>query len=328
MGKDFMYHLLPFKEDCTALSSGISFIAPCFNEEEAIPIYYKRVSEIVEAMDKNLHFEFIFVDDGSKDKTIEIIKQLQAKDERVHFISFSRNFGKESAMLAGLEASNTEFVTVMDVDLQDQPALIPKMFEYVKSGEVDYAVMNRTTRKGEPIIRSIFAKLYYILLAKITGLSVVSGARDFLMANRKVTQSILSMPEHFRFLKCIYLWVGFKAKWFEVENVPRAVGVSKWTFWKLFAYAVNSFIVFSQKPLLLAYFFSFITFLAGIIWAAYLAINKFVFGIFPNGWQILSVIILIGLSLQFLVLAIFGQYLARVYTETKRRPQYFVKEMK
>ncbi|GMO49390.1 MAG: hypothetical protein Pg6C_11950 [Treponemataceae bacterium] len=230
----------------------LSLVVPCFNEEAAIPLFYAEAIKVLSAIEPENEFEFAFVDDGSKDNTLSVLRHLAVQDSRVHYISFSRNFGKESAILAGLRAARGEYVVTLDADGQDPPALVPLMLEAVSSGECDCVGTRRITRKGEPPVRSFFARRFYALMAKIADIEIVDGARDFRLMNRAYVDAILSMPERGRFSKGIFPWVGFKTKWIEYENIERQAGVTKWSFWKLFLYSLDGIIAFSTKPLALA----------------------------------------------------------------------------
>ena len=230
----------------------ISIIVPCYNEEEAMPIFYKEITKIADKMKKKSEFEFIFVNDGSKDRTLEVARELSAKDKRVRYISFSRNFGKEAGMLAGLEASRGDFVAIMDVDLQDPPALIEEMYDILKKEDYDCVATRRVSRDGEPPVRSFFAELYYKIINKISKTEIVNGARDFRLMTRQMVDSILAVKEYNRFSKGIFSWVGYKTKWLEYKNIERVVGTTKWNFWKLFLYSLESIIAFSTVPLAIA----------------------------------------------------------------------------
>ena len=229
----------------------ISIIVPCYNEEEAMPIFYEEIIKVAHEM-KKVEFEFIFVNDGSKDKTLQVARELSKKDKRVRYVSFSRNFGKEAAMLAGLEAAKGDYVAIMDVDLQDPPALIPDMYNYIKNEHYDCVATRRVTRKGEPKIRSFFARCYYKLINKISKTEIVDGARDFRLMTRQMVDSILELKEYNRFSKGIFSWVGYETKWLEYENVERVAGTTKWSFWKLFGYSLESIVAFSTAPLAIA----------------------------------------------------------------------------
>lgn len=221
----------------------LSLIIPCYNEEESLIFLYKALCDVTKIM-KDQNFEFIFVDDGSTDNTIKVIKEFSIKDERVRYISFSRNFGKEAAMYAGLEASKGDFIAIMDADMQDPPSLLPEMYAYIENGEYDSVATRRITRDGEPLIRSFFARQFYKIINKISNADIVDGARDFRFMSRQVVDAILSLKEYNRFSKGIYGWVGFKTKWIPFKNIERVAGETKWSFWKLFIYSLEGIIAF------------------------------------------------------------------------------------
>jgi len=303
----------------------LSLVTPCFNEEEAIPFFYKNVIETFS--NENLNIEFIFVDDGSKDNTVAILRELAKKDERVHFISFSRNFGKEAAMLAGLEAARGDFIAVMDVDGQDPPALLSEMLPALISGEYDCCATRRVNRTGEPPIRSFFARRFYALMKKITDIEIVDGARDFRLMNRKYLSAILSMNERSRFSKGIFPWVGFRTKWYEYENIERVAGETKWSFWKLFLYSLNGIMAFSSKPLVLASVLGFLLFMVALIFIVFIIVRKIIWSDPVEGWASTICIILLCSGFQLFSIGIVGQYLAKVHTEVKGRPHYIIREM-
>ncbi len=303
----------------------LSIVVPCYNEEEATPIFYKTVHEI-ESQLTTVDLEFVFVDDGSRDGTLSVLRELHAKDERVHYVSFSRNFGKEAGIYAGLEKAKGDYVVIMDVDLQDPPALLPEMVSYLNSGEFECVATRRVDRKGEPPIRSWFARKFYKLMNKISNTDVVDGARDYQMMTRKVVDAILRMGEYNRFSKGIFGWVGFKRKWLEFENVERIAGETKWSFWKLFIYAIDGIMAFSTAPLTLASVFGLIMCITAFIFIVFTIVRKLVFGDQTSGWPSLVCIILLVSGIQMFCLGIQGQYMAKMYLETKKRPIYLVQE--
>ncbi len=303
----------------------LSIVVPCYNEEEATPIFYKTVHEI-ESQLTTVDLEFVFVDDGSRDGTLSVLRELHAKDERVHYVSFSRNFGKEAGIYAGLEKAKGDYVVIMDVDLQDPPALLPEMVGYLDSGEFECVATRRVDRKGEPPIRSWFARKFYKLMNKISNTDVVDGARDYQMMTRKVVDAILRMGEYNRFSKGIFGWVGFKRKWLEFENVERIAGETKWSFWKLFIYAIDGIMAFSTAPLTLASVFGLIMCITAFIFIVFTIVRKLVFGDPTSGWPSLVCIILLVSGIQMFCLGIQGQYMAKMYLETKKRPIYLVQE--
>ena len=294
----------------------LSVIVSCYNEEESIPLFYKEIDKVSNEM-KELNFEFLFVDDGSKDNTLKILKDLNKKDKRVRYVSFSRNFGKEAAMLAGLENSLGDYVTLMDADLQDPPALLPKMYDLIVNEGYDVVGTRRVTRKGEPPIRSFFARMFYKIINKMSKIEMVDGARDYRLMTRQVIDSIISLKEYNRYSKGLFSFVGFKTKWLEYENIERVAGETKWSFWKLFKYAIEGIVAFTTAPL------SFATFIGFII-----CLISFIFIIIDiiNGNNIMAFVLLFVSGVQLLSLGIIGEYLSRTYLETKSRPVYIVKE--
>lgn len=307
----------------------LTVIVPCFNEEEAVPFFYEEMkkTEVIFAKDyPEVEFEYLFIDDGSKDKTKEVIKNLRKDDERVHFVSFSRNFGKEAAIYAGLSKSNGDFVVIMDADLQDPPALLPDMYKAVTAEGYDSAATRRVTRKGEPPIRSFFARCFYKLMSKLSKTEFVDGARDYRIMNRNMVNAILSMSEYNRFTKGIYGWVGFETKWFAYENVERVAGETKWSFWKLFLYSLEGIVGFSTMPLSIATMLGFIFTLMAFILIVFIVIRTSIFGDPTNGWPSLVCIIVLFAGLQLFSIGILGTYLSKTYLETKGRPIYISKE--
>lgn len=298
----------------------LDIVVPCYNEEEMLQIFYKEVSDNL----KNIKWNVIFVNDGSNDNTLEVIKELKNSYDNVKYISFSRNFGKESAIYAGLDYSTEDYVVPMDADLQDPPSLIPKMMEYIK--EYDIVGTRRVTRKGEPFIRSFFARLFYKIANKITKIELVDGARDFRLMKREVVNAILDLKEYNRFSKGIFQWVGFKTKWLEYENIERQKGESSWSFWELFKYSIEGIVSFTTAPLHIAtitgIFFSIIAFLAIIV----IVIKTLLFGEHVEGWPSTVSIILFLSGIQLFAAGIIGEYLAKIYLESKKRPIYIIKE--
>ena len=303
----------------------VSLIIPCYNEEQVLGILYKAMDEVTK-ITPEYDYEFIFVNDGSKDKTLSIIKNFSEKDIRARFISFSRNFGKEAAIYAGLTASKGDLVTIMDADMQDPPSLIPEMINAIINEGYDSAATRRVSRDGEPPVRSFFAKLFYKLINKMSGLTVMDGARDFRMMKRKMVDAIVSMQEYHRFSKGIFDWVGFNTKWLEYKNIERAAGETKWSFFKLFKYALEGIISFTTLPLKFATFFGFFVSLAAFVYLLYTFINFFVGGPQPAGYPSLMVTILFLGGIQLITIGILGEYVARNYMESKKRPVYIIKE--
>ena len=302
-----------------------SVVVPCYNEEETIPIFYKEIQKYIVNIPQ-LEFEFIFVDDGSKDASLQEMKALAAKDKSVKYISFSRNFGKEAGLFAGLEATTGDYIVTMDVDLQDPPYLLEKMYQAVAEEGYDCAATRRTNRKGEARIRSWFAKKFYQIINKISNADIVDGARDYRFMTLQMVDSILSMREYNRFTKGIFGWIGFKTKWIPFENVERSAGTTKWSFWKLTLYALEGIIAFSTTPLwissLLGIFCCFVSLLA----LAFIIIRALMYGDPVAGWpSMISVIIFIG-GLQLFCMGILGMYVSKLYLEAKRRPIYITRE--
>ena len=308
----------------------LSVVVPCYNEEEAVPIFYRETLKAVEVLKGELEIEFCFIDDGSKDGTLKSIKELCEMDNRVHYVSFSRNFGKEAGLYAGLQAASGDYVATMDVDLQDPPSMLPEMYKIIKESvdgeEYDCVATRRVTRKGEPPIRSFFARMFYRLINKMSDTEIVDGARDYRFMSRKMVDAILQDQEYNRFTKGIYSWVGFRTKWLEFENVERSVGETKWSFWKLFLYSIDGILAYSTMPLSIASVLgigfcgvSFIGMLAVII-------RALIFGDPVAGWPSLVTIIVFLGGIQLLCLGIMGLYISKTYLETKRRPIYIVRE--
>ena len=303
----------------------ISIVVPCFNEQEALPFFYKEFKSLTTIMSYE-DFELIFVDDGSTDKTLDTIKDIAKNDTRIKYISFSRNFGKEAAILAGLEHSKGDYVALMDADLQDPPAILPEMYEALTVEGFDSAATRRVTRKGEPPIRSFFARMFYKIMNKISKAELVDGARDYRLMNRRFVDALLSMKEYNRFTKGLFGWVGFKTKWIEFENVERVAGETKWSFWKLLAYAIEGIVAFSTAPLVIATIIGLFFCLLSFAGTAFIVVRKFIFGDPVQGWaSTISVLLSIG-GVQLLCTGILGQYLAKTYLETKHRPVYIVGE--
>lgn len=301
----------------------ISVVVPCYNEEESVGLFYKEMSSVAEKME--YEFEYIFVNDGSKDNTLEILMELSSRDERVKYISFSRNFGKESAIYAGFSKASGDYVVMMDADLQDPPKLLPQMVEYIQQG-YDSVATRRVTRKGEPPIRSFFARMFYKIINKISDVDIVDGTRDYRLMTKQMKDAIVSMKEYNRFSKGIFGWVGFKTKWLEYENVERVAGETKWNFWKLFLYSLEGIVAFSTAPLVLASMFGIIFCLLAFIMILFIVVRTIVFGDPVAGWpSMVCIIFLIG-GIQLLCIGIIGQYLSKTYLETKKRPQYIIKD--
>lgn len=303
----------------------ISIIVPCYNEEEAMPLFYDEICKTASTFDK-VDFEFIFVNDGSRDRTLEVARDLAKKDKRVRYISFSRNFGKEAAMLAGLEYSQGDYVAIMDADLQDPPSMLHDMYDGIKNEGYDCVATRRVNRKGEPPIRSFFAKCYYKLINKISDTEIVDGARDYRLMSRQMVDSILSLKEYNRFSKGIFSWVGYNTKWLEYKNVERVAGTTKWNFWKLFLYSLESIVAFSTVPLAISSIIGIMFFLISMIMIVFIIVRTITFGDPVAGWPSLVCIIFFVSGVQLFGIGVIGQYLSKLYLEVKGRPVYIVKE--
>lgn len=303
----------------------ISIIVPCYNEEEAMPLFYDEICKVASEF-KKVSFEFIFVNDGSRDRTLDIARDLSSKDKRVRYISFSRNFGKEAAILAGLEYSVGDYVAIMDADLQDPPKLLFEMYDGIKNEGYDCVATRRVSRKGEPPIRSFFAKCYYKLINKISKTEIVDGARDYRLMTRQMVDSILSLKEYNRFSKGIFSWVGYETKWLEYKNVERVAGSTKWSFWKLFLYSLESIVAFSTVPLAIASIMGLIFFLVSFIMIIFIIAKTLIIGDPVAGWPSLVCIIFFVSGVQLFGIGVIGQYLSKLYLEVKGRPVYIIKE--
>lgn len=303
----------------------LTLVVPAYNEQDAIPLFYEEALR-VEGELPGVEVEYLFIDDGSRDQTMEVLRQLHAQDPRVHYVSFSRNFGKEAAIYAGLENAKGDYVAILDADLQDPPSLLPEMLHAIQEEGYDCVGSRRVTRKGEPPIRSFFARMFYRIMNKISSADIVDGARDFQLMNRKVVNAILSMGEYNRFSKGIFGWVGFRKKWLEYENIERAAGETKWSFWKLFVYALDGIVAFSTTPLVIASVMGMLFCLVAFIAIIFIIVRTLIFGDPTSGWPSMVCIIMFIAGIQLLCMGILGQYLAKTYLETKRRPLYLVEE--
>ena len=303
----------------------LSVVVPCYNEEDALPYFYEAIRSVSEKMNY-LNFEYIFVNDGSKDKTLEIVKEYAKKDKRVRYVSFSRNFGKEAGIIAGLKASRGDYVTIMDADLQDPPELLEEMYHYIKEEEYDSVATRRATRKGEPVLRSLFANIFYKIINKLSKVKMVPGARDYRLMTRQVVDAVLSLPECTRYSKGIFEFVGFKTKWLSYDNIERVAGKSKWNFWSLFMYAIEGITAFSTAPLLLAALLGTLFCFLAFIFIVIIVIKTCIFGDVVSGWPSIVCIILFMGGIQLLTIGIIGQYLSKDYLEAKNRPMYIIKE--
>ena len=304
----------------------ISVIVPCYNEQEAIPFFYDEIVKISKIMENDAEFEYLFINDGSKDKTINVLRELAKRDERVKYVSFSKNFGKEAAMYAGLEKSSGDYIAVMDVDLQDPPELLVQMFQDLESGEYDCVATRRVSRKGEPPIRSLFAKLFYSMINKISKTEIVDGARDYRLMTRQMVDAILEVKEYNRFSKGIFSWVGFNTKWLEYENVERRAGETKWSFWKLLKYSLDGIVEFSTVPISIASILGLLLCFIAFVLIIVIVVKTLAFGDPVAGYPSLMCVILFVGGVQLFCMGILGKYLSKTYLETKKRPIYLVKE--
>lgn len=305
----------------------ISVVVSCYNEEKALPLFYEEMERVRKKdFEGIVEFEYIFVNDGSKDNTLKIIKELNQKDPKVRYISFSRNFGKEAAMYAGLEAAEGDYVTLMDADLQDPPALLKQMYDAIKNEGYDSVGTRRVTRKGEPPIRSFFARMFYKIINKMFNIEMVDGARDYRLMKRQVVDSIISLKEYNRYSKGLFSFVGFDTKWIEYENVERVAGETKWSFWKLFKYAIEGITAFSTTPLIFSSIVGLIFCLVAFIAIIFIIVKTLVYGDPTAGWPSMACIIVFVSGIQLFTIGIIGQYLSKTYLEVKKRPIYIIKE--
>lgn len=304
----------------------ISIVVPCYNEEETIPIFYEEVNKVAEKLKDKATIEFVFVNDGSKDKTLITLRELAKKDKRVRYISFSRNFGKEAGMLAGLEYTTGDYVTTMDVDLQDPPALLIEMFNTLEEGEYDCVATKSTNRKGYSFLRKTFTKWFYAIISKISSIEMVPGARDFRLMTRQMVDAVISMKEYNRYTKGLFSFVGFETKWIEFEIEDRVAGTTKWNFGKLFSYALEGIVAFSTTPLVFAALVGFIFCLIAFILIIVIIVKTIVWGDPVGGWPSMACIMFLVGGVQLFCTGIIGQYLAKTYLETKHRPVYIIKE--
>ncbi|MDD4850839.1 MAG: glycosyltransferase family 2 protein [Gemmiger sp.] len=306
----------------------ISLVVPCYNEEEALPLFYKEAARVAAQMKAShgAEFEFVFVDDGSKDGTLRVMRALRAQDARVRYVSFSRNFGKEAGIYAGLQAAKGDYVAMLDADLQDPPALLPQMLDALLTGDYDCAATRRTTRAGEPPVRSWFARQFYRIINKMSDTEIVDGARDYRLMTRRMTDAVLNMAEYNRFSKGIFSWVGFDTKWFDYENVERVAGQTKWNFWGLFKYSIEGIVGFSTAPLVFAALMGVIFCLAAFAGIVFVAVRALLFGDPTSGWPSMVCILLFSGGIQLFCVGIVGEYLAKTYLEVKHRPLYITRE--
>ncbi|MBP5773313.1 MAG: glycosyltransferase family 2 protein [Eubacterium sp.] len=303
----------------------ISLVIPCYNEEESLKYLYKELEKVTGEM-PYFDFEYIFVDDGSKDKTLERLKELATYDSKTTYISFSRNFGKEAAMYAGLCNATGDYVAIMDADLQDPPSLLPEMVTYLESGEYDSVATRRVNRKGEPKIRSFFARRFYKLINRWSDADIADGARDFRLMTKDMVQAIIKMGERNRFSKGIFGWIGYKTKWVEFENTERVAGETKWSFWSLFKYSIDGIVNFTNAPLQIASVFGIVFTIVAFIAIIFIMVRKFIWGDPVSGWPSLVCIIVFLSGIQMFCIGIIGQYLSKTYVEVKERPHYIISE--
>ena len=304
----------------------ISLVVPCYNEEATIEIFYHEVLKYEKQMPAQL--EFCFVDDGSEDRTIAILRKLATQDARVHYVSFSRNFGKEAGLYAGLKLATGDYVATMDVDLQDPPYLLPEMYRIVKEEGYDCVATKRSTRKGEPVVRSFFARMFYRIINRMSDTEIVDGARDYRFMSRQMVNAIIEDGEYNRFCKGIFSWVGFNTKWLSYENIERSAGQTKWSFWGLFKYSIEGILAYSTVPLYISSFIGVALFILSIIAFIFIIIKKLVWGDPVQGWASMVCILLFLGGIILLCLGIIGLYVSKIYLETKKRQIYIVKEKK
>ena len=306
----------------------LSVIVPCYNEKEALPFFYKAITKTAAEMQGtwlDLRFEFLFIDDGSSDDTLSVIRRLREKDKRVRYVSFSRNFGKEAGLYAGLKYARGDYAVTMDADMQDPPDLLPDMYRAVTEEGYDSAATRRVTRKGEPPLRSLFARIFYRLINRMSAADIVDGARDYRIMTRRMIDTIVDMREYNRFTKGIYGWIGFDTKWIEFENVERVAGETKWSFWKLFKYALEGIIGFSTVPLSIATWFGILMSAVAFFGIIFIIIKKLIIGDPTSGWSSMVCIMLLIAGIQLFCMGVIGQYLSKTYLETKRRPIFIAK---
>ena len=304
----------------------LSLIIPCYNEQEALHPFMEELSRVLPVLGDGVKAEVLMVNDGSSDNTLEVMRELEKSYECVRYLSFSRNFGKESAMLAGFAAAKGDYVAVMDADLQDPPALLPDMLRAVREEGYDCAGTRRITRKGEPPIRSLFARMFYRLMNVLSRTQLVDGARDYKLLSRKAVDALLAMPEYNRFSKGLYEWIGFRTKWFAYENVERVAGETKWSFWKLFKYSLEGIVAFTTFPLAVASILGMLFMLVSLIIIIALCVRQFVWQNSVDGWTSMVCIIVLLSGVQLFCVGIIGQYISKMYMEIKRRPHYIIDE--
>ena len=304
----------------------ISVIVPCYNEQEAIPIFYREISKTAEELRQKAELQILFVNDGSRDESLGEMKRLAEQDSRVKYVSFSRNFGKEAAMYAGLSYADGDYVAIMDVDLQDPPSLLPEMYRIITVEPYDCVATRRVTRKGEPPIRSFFARRFYAMMHRLSKTEIVDGARDYRLMTRQFVDELLRLGEYNRFSKGLFGWVGFETKWLEYENVERSAGETKWSFWKLLIYSIDGIVGFSTAPLAIAAFLGVFFCLVAFLALCFIVIRTLLFGDPVSGWPSMTCIIIFLGGIQLFCIGILGEYLAKTYMETKHRPIFICKE--
>ena len=304
----------------------VSVIVPCYNEEAALPFFMKEMQKTMAALSDDCDFELLFVNDGSRDGTLEVLRGFAGEDARVRYLSFSRNFGKEAAMYAGLRHAKGDYVALMDADLQHPPAMLEEMYRELQSGEYDCVAARRENRRGEPPVRSFFARCFYKLINRISDTEIVDGACDFRMMTRQMVRAIVSMGEYNRFSKGIFGWVGFRTKWLPYENVERVAGETKWSFWKLLLYSLQGIVGFSTVPLALASVLGLALCVVSFLLVVYIIVKTLLFGDPVGGWPSLACMVMFMGGIQLFCMGILGQYLAKTYLETKRRPIYILAE--
>lgn len=302
----------------------LSIIVPCFNEQESLPLFYEKITEVLGGLGED--YELLFVNDGSRDGTMDVLRSLAASDEHVTYLSFSRNFGKEAAMYAGFCNARGDYVAVMDADLQDPPELLPQMLELLRSGDYDSVATRRADREGEPPIRSFFARMFYKIINKISDADIVDGARDYRLMRRDMVDAIVEMGEYNRFSKGIFGWLGFRTYWLPFKNVERIAGETKWSFWKLFKYSIDGIVNFSQVPLSIASMGGLMLTLLAFLMIVFIIVRKLIFGDPVAGWPSMACIVVFIGGLELFCMGIMGQYIAKTYLETKHRPHYIVAE--
>lgn len=303
----------------------ISVIIPCYNEQEAIPIFYEAIQKAARDLPQ-AELELLFVNDGSKDNSLAEMKRLAERDPRVKYVSFSRNFGKEAAMYAGLSYASGDYIAIMDVDLQDPPDLLPQMYEMITAEDYDCIATRRVTRKGEPPIRSFFARCFYRLMHKLSKTDIVDGARDYRLMTRQFVDELLKLGEYNRFSKGLFGWVGFRTKWLEYENVERSAGETKWSFWKLLIYSIEGIVGFTTAPLVMAAFLGVFFCIVAFLAICFIIVRTILYGDPVSGWPSMTCIIVFLGGIQLFCMGILGEYLAKTYMETKKRPIFICKE--